>query len=64
MGRRYGASITSLSSFYKEWEKIEKMQERYMRWVLRIDGRTPEYMARKEGKTEKMRTRLDRKAMG
>lgn len=44
MGQRYGASITSLSSFYKEWEKIEKMQERYMRWVLRIDGRTPEYI--------------------
>lgn len=24
---------------WREWEKIERMQERYMRWVLGIDRR-------------------------
>lgn len=38
------------------------MQEKYIRWVLEIDGRTPRYM-REEGKREKMRTRLGRRAM-
>lgn len=35
-------------------EKIEKMQERYMRWMLRIDGKTPEYgeRRRENGKDE------------
>lgn len=47
---------------WKEWEKIERMQERYIRWVLGIDGRTPRYI-REEGKREKMRTRLGRRAM-
>lgn len=38
-------------------------QERYVRWMLGVDGRTPGYMIRKEGKREKMRTRLEKKAV-
>lgn len=34
---------------------MEKLQERYMRWVLKVDGRIPGYMIREEGKREKMR---------
>ncbi|EFN67046.1 hypothetical protein EAG_02771 [Camponotus floridanus] len=49
---------------WKEWNKIERLQERYMRWVLGVEGRTPGYMVREEGKKEKMRTKLGRRAMG
>lgn len=47
---------------WKEWEKIEKLQERYMRWILEIDGRTP-YMVKKEDKREKLRTKIGRRAI-
>lgn len=30
---------------WKEWEEVGRLQERYMRWVLRVDKRTPEYLA-------------------
>lgn len=40
------------------------MQERYIRWVLEIDGRTPGYMVREEGKKEKMRTRTRKEGNG
>jgi len=56
----FGAEIWG----WREWDKIERVQERYMRWVLGLDGRTPGYMVREEGKREKMRTRLERRAMG
>lgn len=32
----------------EEWEKIKRMQERYMKWVLEIDGWT--LGVREEGK--------------
>lgn len=57
MGRRYGGGKNN-----RKREKIERIQERYMRWILGIDGRTSEYMVREEGKREK--TRLGRRAMG
>lgn len=33
---------------WREREKMEKVQERYGRWVLGIDWKTPEYMVREE----------------
>lgn len=38
---------------WKEWEEVGRLQERYMRWVLRVDKRTPEYLVRKEDKRER-----------
>jgi len=40
-----------------------RLQEKYLRWVLGVDGRTPGYMMREEGKREKMRTRMGRRAI-
>lgn len=33
----FGAEIWG----WEKWDKIERIQERYMRWVLGLDGRTP-----------------------
>lgn len=38
---------------WKEKEGIEKLGVRYMRWVLGVDRKTPEYMIRKEIQREK-----------
>ena len=56
----YGAKIWG----WEEREKVEKLQEKYVRWTLGLDWRTPEYMIREEVKWEKMRTRAGRRAMG
>lgn len=42
---------------------MERIQERYMRWVLGVNGRTPGYMIREEGKREKMRTKMGGRAI-
>lgn len=49
---------------WKEWEKVERLQEKYMKWILGMDGRMSGYMIKEEGKREKMRTRMGRRAMG
>lgn len=33
---------------WKEKEKVEKLQERFLRWVMGLEGRTPGYMVREE----------------
>lgn len=38
---------------WKEREKIEALQERYMRWVLGVDRRTPWYLVREELQRER-----------
>jgi len=55
----FGAEIWG----WKEWEKIERLQERYTRWVLEVNGRTPEYIIKEEGKRKKMRTRMGRRTI-
>lgn len=42
---------------------MERLQERYMRRVLGVDGRSPEYMVREEGKREKMRIKMGSRAV-
>ena len=37
---------------WKEREEVERVQERYVRWSLGVDWRTPGYMVR-EGNEEK-----------
>jgi len=55
----FGAEIWG----WREWEKVERLQERYIRWILGVEGRTPGYMVREEGKRDKMRTRMGRRAI-
>lgn len=61
--------VSSVVSFraeiwgWKEWEEVERLQERYIRWVLGVDGRTPGYMMREESKREKMRTKMGSRAV-
>lgn len=38
----------------REREEIERLQERYLRWVLGIEWSMPEYMVRKELQREKL----------
>lgn len=40
---------------WKEREKMERLQERYLRWLLGVDRRTPEYMVREEMQRELLR---------
>ncbi|XP_043263006.1 uncharacterized protein LOC122403516 [Colletes gigas] len=47
----YGVEIWG----WKEREDMERMQERYIRWSLGVDWRTPGYMVREETKRMKLR---------
>lgn len=49
---------------WEERESIKRLEERYMRWVLEVDGLTPEYMIKEELQREKIRNRAERKAWG
>lgn len=41
---------------------IEKLEEKYLRWVLGVDSKTPEYMVREELQRDKLRGRAGRRA--
>lgn len=47
---------------WKEREKIEVLEERYLRRVLGVEGRTPGYLVREELQREKLRGRAGRRA--
>lgn len=47
---------------WKEQEKVEKLQEKYVRWTLRLDPNTPAYLIREETKTKKIRTEALKRA--
>jgi len=40
------------------------MQERYVRWVLGVEDRTPGYVMREETQREKLRSRMRRRTKG
>jgi len=40
------------------------MQERYVKWVLGVEGRTPVYLVKEETQREKLRSRTGRRARG
>ncbi|KYN50622.1 hypothetical protein ALC57_15112 [Trachymyrmex cornetzi] len=54
----YGAEIWG----WKERERVESLQERYIKWVLGVDRGTPGYMVREEIQREKMRMRAGKRA--
>jgi len=47
---------------WREREQMERVQERYLRWLLGVNWRTPGYMIREELQREKLRTRAGRRA--
>jgi len=42
---------------WKERAEVERMQDRYMRWILGVGRYTPGYMVREEMQREKLRGR-------
>lgn len=40
------------------------MHKRFLRWVLEVEGRTPEYLVSEEVQKEKLRNRTRRRACG
>jgi len=48
----------------KERERVERLQERFIRWVMGVEGRTPGYMVREEVQRMKIRNRAGRRAWG
>lgn len=47
----YGVEIWG----WKEWDMVEKVQERYLRWIIGVDRVTPGYVVREETKRRKLR---------
>lgn len=43
---------------------MERVEERYLRWVMGVDGITPGYLIREKLQREKIRSRASRKAWG
>lgn len=41
---------------------MERLEERYIRWILGVDSRTPGYMVREEMQREKVRVRAGKRA--
>jgi len=46
---------------WKERKGIEKLEERYLRWVLGVDYKTPWYLVREELQRKKIRSRAGRR---
>jgi len=54
----YGVEIWG----WKEREIVERTQEKFLRWVLGVDGKTPGYLVREELKRWRLRSRAGRRA--
>lgn len=49
---------------WREMDRIEKVEKRYLRWLLEVEGRMPGYLIREELQREKLRIRAGRKTWG
>jgi len=54
----YGVEIWG----WKEREELERLEERYLRWLLGVEGKTPGYLVREELQREKLCIRAGRRA--
>jgi hypothetical protein len=50
----YGAEIWG----WKKQEEVERVQEKYLRWVLGVERETPEYIVREECKSKRSKLRV------
>lgn len=57
---RYGVEIWG----WEEREGMERLEEGYLRWVLRINRKMPSYLLREELQRHKLRGRARRRAWG
>lgn len=48
---------------WKEEEKLEKLQVKFIKWTLRLDFNTPTYIVLEETKTDKIRIEAGRRAV-
>lgn len=56
----YGVEIWG----WKEREKVEATEKKFLRWVLELEGRTPVYMVREEVQRDKLVGRSGRRVRG
>jgi hypothetical protein len=54
----YGVEIWG----WKEQEEVERVQEKYLRWVLKVDRETPGYIVREDCKRSKLRVKAGKRA--
>ena len=54
----YGVEIWG----WREREKIEHLQEKYIRWIMGVDWNTPGYLVREEWQRGNLRESADRRA--
>lgn len=54
----YGVEIWG----WKKRGKVERVEERYLRWVLGVEGRTPGYLVREEMQRDKLEGRAGKRA--
>lgn len=47
---------------WKEREEMERMEEKYLRWILEVEGRTLWYLVREELQRYKLRGTAGRRA--
>lgn len=48
---------------WEEKEGMERLRERYLRWVLGVDKKTPGYMVKEELERDKLGERAGRRAL-
>lgn len=59
-GDSYGVQIWE----WKKREGMERLADRYLRWVFGVDNKIPRYMVREELQREKVRERAGARAWG
>jgi hypothetical protein len=47
---------------WKEQEEVERVQEKYLRWMLGVDTETPGYIVREECKRSRLRVKARKRA--
>ncbi|KAJ3654943.1 hypothetical protein Zmor_014093 [Zophobas morio] len=49
---------------WREYEEIERVKEKYLKWTLGLEKYTPAYIVREETKRETMRVEAGKRAVG
>jgi hypothetical protein len=60
-GGEFGRRMMMLER-WKEQEKVGRVQEKYLRWVLGVERETPGYIVREECKRSRLRVKAGKRA--